>query len=658
MSLKFVKYLFITIIIVSIIPSITISQSSSNVGSVVGEPDINVSINNDTITPDERNKLTFKISNKMNIDNNGPNSFETNVSTVKNLSAVLNTESDIEIISSNISRKTIKPNQSVNITTRVWVPEDAKNQNITIDISYNHTDTINYNTTNNNIINSTSDTKNKLKTVGLEVEDIARFEINTENDAVPIGEMGITEVSVSNRGDIDAKNAVLELQSDNTDIMFEGGAKKSININNLDTFEEKEFNLRVQYSESATDKDYSVKGIMRYENKYGDQKTKEIGDIIFNPEHDTEISVENINVNAPIGGSGELEIELENDGEFDIYDAVIKISVDSGTVSLGGQSRSNSISIGSWDEGDDKTISVPISFTKDATRSDYSLSGILTYNNEYGIENKESIDGLSVKPLREQKITSEIKDANVVEGENGNITFEINNKGPKDVENVKLTFKGDENLVFLNNQKNLGELDNEDIKTIKVPIESPTGVDDTEQNVDVTIEYKDSQSGSDYIDEDIFSVEVDERYNQFEISISDNTVEKGSSKNMKINIKNNQSKKITNIEAEFSSSDPISLTQESAYIEELDSGESNVVNMSVSASEGSISNTYPIKIDFEYENADGESKLSTVYSTPVQVKQPTEENSINITTIGLIAVIIVLVMIIIYTQTNIRKKIR
>ena len=127
---------------------------------------------------------------------------------------------------------------------------------------------------------------------------------------------------------------------------------------------------------------------------------------------------------------------------------------------------------------------------------------------------------------------------------------------------------------------------------------------------------------------------------------------------MKINIKNNQSKKITNIEAEFSSSDPISLTQESAYIEELDSGESNVVNMSVSASEGSISNTYPIKIDFEYENADGESKLSTVYSTPVQVKQPTEENSINITTIGLIAVIIVLVMIIIYTQTNIRKKIR
>lgn len=646
------------LVILSVIPSTGFTQSSSNVSDVSGEPDINITLDNKTVKPGEKNTIRIEIDNKMSIQNGGPDSFERNVSTAENLSVDVSTEEDIEVISSDLSKKKIDPGESINLETVLWVPESASDQDIMIDLTYDHTSNINYNNTNNNVIVSSTDQKSKSKEFNLEMEEIPRFDINTNTNSVPIGEVGITELTVTNIGDVNVNNAELELQSGDSDVTFDGRQNKNIDLGDLDESDEKEFNLRVRYRESASNKDYSISGVVTYDNKYGVENTKDVDSIIFNPEDDTEISVEDIDVNASVGGSGELEIVLENSGEKDIYDSRIELNSNSGTVFLGGKSRTNSISIGSWDENDDRTISVPISFSDDATISDYSLSAVVRYNSENNIENQESVSDISVTPLQEQKIDASIVGSKIAEGENGNISFEIDNEGPKDAENIKLKLSGDENLVFLNKQNNIGILNDGESEIVDIPVESPTGIDSSTQNVDVTVSYSVVGSDTNYVDKNIFSVDVEEKSQQFEVDISDNVVEKGSSKSMDITIKNNQTKPISDIEAEFSSTDPLSLDQESAYLDELSSSESGDINISVSASSGSISNTYPIKIDFEYKNSDSESKLSDVYTVPVEVKEPADNDNSPIFVPALIVLIIIaLTTVIIYKKTDIINKI-
>jgi hypothetical protein len=122
-------------------------------------------------------------------------------------------------------------------------------------------------------------------------------------------------------------------------------------------------------------------------------------------------------------------------------------------------------------------------------------------------------------------------------------------------------------------------------------------------------------------------------------------------------VENNQSSKISNIESEFSVSDPLSLSQESSYIDSLSQGEKETINVSVSVSSDSLINSYPLKADFEYKDRSGDSKLSEVYSVPIDVREPTEESSPTGLYVSLIIGLIA-VLIIIYYRKSIKTKLK
>lgn len=646
----------LSILLMLSVPDVAFAQS--NTSTVEGQPEISAKLTDNIVKPGEKNTVDINISNSKNISESGPGKFETNVSTVQNISVDLKTERSIDILSYNLSDKSIEPDESILVTVKLFVPEDALDQNLNINVSYNYTNSITYNTTTNTATNSSETNKDEIKSFELETEDITRFSVAPNSNEIPVGETGINTVEIENTGDINVKNAELKIESKTSKLSFSGSSRATIDIGDIDKSDSETYDLRTTFSESASDTEYSAEGTITYEDRFGNSGSYSVSDINFNPQEDTEFSVEDVSSNASIGGSGILEVELQNVGDIDISDSRVKIESQSGLVTFGSNARQSIIDLGDWDEGNEKSFKSTIRFSEESTLTDYSLSTKIIYDNEDNIKNQESVNGVNVKPLEQVDIKSSIVDSNVIEGEQSTIKFKLTNVGPKDIENIKATFDGDEYLVLIKEQKNIERLDEGESTSFNIPVESPSGINSDTQNLDLNLEYEDSESDDVYTDSSLYSIDVKENNKSFGLEIVDNSsIEAGESKVITVEVENNQSSKISNIESEFSVSDPLSLSQESAYIDSLDGGEKETINVSVSVSSDSLINSYPLNADFEYKDEAGDSKLSEVYSVPIDVEEPTEQSSptglYGSFIIGLIAV-----LIIIYYRKSIKTKLK
>lgn len=646
----------LSILLMLSVPDVAFAQS--NTSTVEGQPEISAKLTDNIVKPGEKNTVDINISNSKNISKSGPSKFETNVSTVQNISVDLKTERSIDILSYNLSDKSIEPDESILVTVKLFVPEDALDQNLNINVSYNYTNSITYNTTTNTATNSSETNKDEIKSFELETEDITRFSVAPNSNEIPVGETGINTVEIENTGDINVKNAELKIESKTSKLSFSGSSRATIDIGDIDKSDSETYDLRTTFSESASDTEYSAEGTITYEDRFGNSGSYSVSDINFNPQEDTEFSVEDVSSNASIGGSGILEVELQNVGDIDISDSRVKIESQSGLVTFGSNARQSIIDLGDWDEGNEKSFKSTIRFSEESTLTDYSLSTKIIYDNEDNIKNQESVNGVNVKPLEQVDIKSSIVDSNVIEGEQSTIEFKLTNVGPKDIENIKATFDGDEYLVLIKEQKNIERLDEGESTSFNIPVESPSGINSDTQNLDLNLEYEDSESDDVYTDSSLYSIDVKENNKSFGLEIVDNSsIEAGESKVITVEVENNQSSKISNIESEFSVSDPLSLSQESAYIDSLDGGEKETINVSVSVSSDSLINSYPLNADFEYKDEAGDSKLSEVYSVPIDVEEPTEQSSptglYGSFIIGLIAV-----LIIIYYRKSIKTKLK
>lgn len=646
----------LSILLMLSVPDVAFAQS--NTSTVEGQPEISAKLTDNIVKPGEKNTVDINISNSKNISESGPSKFETNVSTVQNISVDLKTERSIDILSYDLSDKSIEPDESILVTVKLFVPEDALDQNLNINASYNYTNSITYNTTTNTATNSSETNKDEIKSFELETEDITRFSVAPNSNEIPVGETGINTVEIENTGDINVKNAELKIESKTSKLSFSGSGRATIDIGDIDKSDSETYDLRTTFSESASDTEYSAEGTITYEDRFGNSGSYSVSDINFNPQEDTEFSVEDVSSNASIGGSGILEVELQNVGDIDISDSRVKIESQSGLVTFGSNARQSIIDLGDWDEGNEKSFKSTIRFSEESTLTDYSLSTKIIYDNEDNIKNQESVNGVNVKPLEQVDIKSSIVDSNVIEGEQSTIEFKLTNVGPKDIENIKATFDGDEYLVLIKEQKNIERLDEGESTSFNIPVESPSGINSDTQNLDLNLEYEDSESDDVYTDSSLYSIDVKENNKSFGLEIVDNSsIEAGESKVITVEVENNQSSKISNIESEFSVSDPLSLSQESAYIDSLDGGEKETINVSVSVSSDSLINSYPLNADFEYKDEAGDSKLSEVYSVPIDVEEPTEQSSptglYGSFIIGLIAV-----LIIIYYRKSIKTKLK
>jgi len=67
--------------------------------------------------------------------------------------------------------------------------------------------------------------------------------------------------------------------------------------------------------------------------------------------------------------------------------------------------------------------------------------------------------------------------------------------------------------------------------------------------------------------------------------------------------------------------DPLSSDDNEAFAASLEPGESTTMTFTLSAAGGATIKTYPVSLDFRYDDADGDSQLSDTYRAAVTLTQ-------------------------------------
>jgi hypothetical protein len=81
----------------------------------------------------------------------------------------------------------------------------------------------------------------------------------------------------------------------------------------------------------------------------------------------------------------------------------------------------------------------------------------------------------------------------------------------------------------------------------------------------------------------------------------------------------------------------------------LDPGESKTVRFSIGASGGALAKNYPVSVDFQYDEPDGDTKLSDTYRLAVAVEE-TEESGPPLVLVGALVLTVLVGGAILYRQ--------
>lgn len=328
---------------------------------------------------------------------------------------------------------------------------------------------------------------------------------------------------------------------------------------------------------------------------------------------------------APVGGDGTLALELENVGDETVEDATVVAESPNERVRFG-ESPAESAYVDEWDPGEVETVEYDVGFAPDASERAYPIDVSVRFTDPDGVPGGETNLTAGVEPLSEQDFEVGAVESTLRVGERGVLTVELENVGPGDAENVVVGLPEETgpNVVPIEPEIAVGTLEEDDSTVVEFPIEIGSEAEPVPRQFTLPIRYR-TDDGDRQVDEseDVF-VEVADARDEFLLDVDEPEIEAGTSTTVTVNITNNRDETVTDVEGRLFADDPLDADDE-AYVEELDPGETETVQFSVSAGDGATPRTYPISLDFRYDDERGQSQLTETFREPVTVTAASDD---------------------------------
>lgn len=353
------------------------------------------------------------------------------------------------------------------------------------------------------------------------------------------------------------------------------------------------------------------------------------------------------------GDSSSRQISITNVGTDTANSTELKLTSGNPTVFFGGvkaESDSDdpkthtSSFVGDVSPGESKTVSVKIGANSETVPGVYPMSSQLVYENENGITERSATKNLGVNIGPEQTFDVENLESTLRVDDDGEVRGTLTNTGPEAVSNVVLNYqKQKSNLYPRESEYAMNTLESGESKSFNFRIDVSSEAEEGPRQISYIVQYRNSDNDlrkSDPIDA---SVAVASEVDEFNLKAVNSIVTAGSSETISVNVTNIAEQSLTDIEAKMFTDDPLSSADDTAYIDQLDPGESTMVKFDVAAAESAIVKEYPVSIDFSYDDERGETELSDTYRLGVVIEEPEEQGPPMAPIVGFLVVVLGLV---------------
>ncbi|WP_411966793.1 COG1361 S-layer family protein [Haloferax sp. YSSS75] len=412
---------------------------------------------------------------------------------------------------------------------------------------------------------------------------------------------------------------------------------------------QREATFSTSVKENATPGTYDMELVATFEY---DESVRDNGDV-QNEEEDTvtipvtvvieqapRFEIVSVDTSAQVGGSGTTTVTMRNIGTETAFDSSVALTSQNGEITFG-QATTATRYAGEWGTNETRRLEYETSVAPSAAVQQYSLSAVVNYEDDDGVAKQSKNLATGVMPLAEQSFTLDATDSTLRVGRETTVSGTITNDGPQSARDaVVVVSSKSPNTNIKESEYALGTLEAGASSEFSFSVEVTDSADAGQRQLSYTVEYRDEDGDTQQSKPLLMNAEVKPKQNLFGVETKNGSLEAGSSETITLVVTNNGDETYRNIDAKAFADSPLSLSDDTAFIQELGPGESTEIPLELSASSSASPKTYSFDIDFQYENEDGERKLSDSYPVAVDVTESTGGSGLSMPLVGGVVVIV------------------
>ncbi len=450
------------------------------------------------------------------------------------------------------------------------------------------------------------------------------FSIVSTASNVPINGSGNLSITFVNTGR-DVSNASVRVRSPNESVRFGPSQTASKFVGNWSKGERKTVKFGLLAEEFARAENYPFQATVSYTTANGSRERTEPYTFDVRPTDRVRLErfeVTAISSNVQAGDTGTVSLTVENTGR-DVHDAVVSLQSSNEQLSLG-RSPNASQFVSRWSSNERRTFQYRVTASNDTVGGNYPFSLSISYR-ENGSRNQTNPHLVGIIPDPEQSFSVGNLHSTLRVGQQGFVSGTVTNEGPQRAPNAVLVLapqRGNTTFSPTETEYALGTLDSGESKPFDFRIDVSDTADRGPRQLSFVVRYQ-NQDGDPRQSKSLDAqINVHPRKDEFRIDANRASVEAGSTGTISLVVTNNRNETLRNIDAQAFVDSPLTVNDNEAFIPKLEPNQSATIRFDIGADGGTLPNTYPASVDFQYDTPDGETKLTDTYSVPVRVTSP------------------------------------
>ncbi|RDZ63261.1 sialidase-1 [Haloferax sp. Atlit-12N] len=411
---------------------------------------------------------------------------------------------------------------------------------------------------------------------------------------------------------------------------------------------QRDASFSVSVKENATPGTYEMTLVAKYEH---DSSVRDDGDVQNEEEKTEEIPVTvvveqaprfevvSVNTTAQVGGSGTTTVTMRNVGSLPAFDSSVTATSQNPSITFG-QSASATRYAGSWGVNETRQLEYETSVASSAAVQQYALSLGVSYEDEDGVAKQSKNIATGVRPVAEQEFSIDAEQSTLRVGRETTVSGTLTNDGPQTARDAVLTISSKSpNTNIKETEYALGTLGVGESSDFSFSVEVTDSADAGQRQLSYTVEYRNSEGDTQQSKELLMNAEVKPKQNLFGVTVKNGSIEAGDSQTVTLVVTNNGDETYRNIDAKAFADSPLTLNDDTAFIQELGPGESTEIPLELSVGSSANPKAYSFDIDFQYENEDGERKLSDQYPVAIDVTEASGGGGLSMPLVGGLVVV-------------------
>ncbi|TYT61622.1 exo-alpha-sialidase [Natrialba swarupiae] len=336
---------------------------------------------------------------------------------------------------------------------------------------------------------------------------------------------------------------------------------------------------------------------------------------------DARFTITDAKTDAQVGDSGTMEATVENVGDETARDVTVVLESSSAGFAFG-ESAQDSAWIGELSPGESTTVEYDVAVAPNAPVRGYTLDGTVQFKTDDGLQRVDESPSVGVTPNAEQQFSVTDVESDLHVGEDGDLHGVVTNDGPADAQNVVVQFTDESpNVIPIEQGVSVGSLEAGESTSFRLPIEVSGEAEPVARTIDLGVQYRNTAFEQRFYEDVEVVADVEPKRDQFEVDVLEREIAAGDEHHVTVEVTNNLDQTVTDVEARLFADDPLDSDDDEGFVEELEPGESVTMTFHLSADSSAAAKTYPVSVDFRYDDERGNSQLSNTIRVAIDVTE-------------------------------------